>query len=375
MINNPIPEIPNVLVEKTKSQDNLFKKKNIIVLALLVLVAVLIGTIAFLIWKQNSKSVELTPIAEKQKVEEPAPVVQKPIEEEWKTYTDKEAGFALKYPASVGLNEEEGSSGISLSIAAEKLSDIPEDLPMLMGRKDALKEKSRLEKDTGDFDVNLGSLNGSTEMILARFEVCSLILDRKLTFFPNDYHVILTLSAPEALVTTEMPEFFTKDNANCGDQIVWNRDFSQDFRETLEQKQGKGIAQIWYDTFNEIVKTVRITAISKPVVMTPVTTAVPTPTYKNAKYGFGISYEKPYRVLEDKDSLSGYPKAIALVYGGGQAYDIVIEVWNSKAEYEKEYKTRLADLTVHEVNGKFITFLDMTKESNNKEIIQSFVEL
>jgi len=251
-------------------------------------------------------------------------------------------------------------------------------LPMLMGRNDALLEKSRLEKETGDFDVNLGSINGSTQVVLSQFEVCSLILDRKLTFFPNDYRVIITLSAPQALVTTEMPEFFTKDPKNCGDNIMWNRDYAKDFRETLEQKQGKGIAQTWYDTFDEIVKTVKIDAVAKSVVTTPVTQvtpATPVPTYKNSKYGFGISYEKPYRVLEDKDSLSGYPHAIALVYGGGQAYDIVIEVWDTKAAYEKEYKTRLSDLTVHEMNGKFITFLDMTKEANNEKIIKSFIEL
>ena len=95
--------------------------------------------------------------------------------------------------------------------------------------------------------------------------------------------------------------------------------------------------------------------------------------YKNDTYGFKVTYDNPYRLLTDKDSLSGYPHGLALLYTGGQAYDIVIEVWNSKAEYESEYGPRVSDLTVVENKGKFITLLDNTDSSANQQIIDSLV--
>jgi len=118
------------------------------------------------------------------------------------------------------------------------------------------------------------------------------------------------------------------------------------------------------------------------VTMKPEETATPTkkpvstlPMYTNEKYGFTIAYEKPYRAMDDADNLYGYPHGVVLIYAGGQAYDIVVEVWDTKAAYEKEYATRMADVTVHEVKGKFITLLDNTKEAGNKKVIDSFTLL
>jgi len=66
---------------------------------------------------------------------------------------------------------------------------------------------------------------------------------------------------------------------------------------------------------------------------------------------------------------------VALIYNGGQAYDIVIEAWDSKAAYETEHAGNLANLTAFESKGKFITFYDNTQEPGNKEIIGSVTVL
>lgn len=176
----------------------------------------------------------------------------------WKTYTNNEAGFSLKYPSYITLIDQQDPSKIILTITAEKLSDIPEDLPMFMGRDYALKEKAQLENKKGETDISLGKLNGVTNVVLSRFEVCSVIMDRRLTFYPNDYKVTLTFSAPIESVMTDMPEFFMKDSENCGNQTVWNRESSENFISTLLNNKGKGIAQIWYNTFEEVVGTIEL---------------------------------------------------------------------------------------------------------------------
>ena len=81
---------------------------------------------------------------------------------------------------------------------------------------------------------------------------------------------------------------------------------------------------------------------------------------------FSISYPKTYKALSDKENLYGYPNGIVLLYSGGQAYDVVVEVWNTKEAYQKEYALRMADLTVKQVSEKYITLLDNTKMPGNE---------
>lgn len=297
----------------------------------------------------------------------------------WATYSDQKAGFSFKYPPTlVAVNSEALSDNqLSLSVAAEKLADIPEDLPSFMGRNDALKEKALLAEGKGEGFVKIGSLYGNTSSTYSMFEVCSVMFVRKLKFYPGDYRVMLSLTAPEAKMTAAMPDFFQVDPKNCGNNLMWNQDKKTDFETTLQNHQGVGLAQTWYDTFYGIASTVQLmTPVANPSPsVTPVSSVAPSPTgltYKNETYGFELTYEKPYRVLTSKNDLYGYPKGVALLYTGGQAYDIVIEVWDAQAAYEKEYAGRLADLKVIKNKGKFITLLNNNPGSaENKKIIDS----
>ena len=124
------------------------------------------------------------------------------------------------------------------------------------------------------------------------------------------------------------------------------------------------MGQEWYNTFYNIMDTLKLTTPEAPATGT---------TYTNEKYGFEFTYDSPYKVLTDKDSLSGYPDGVALIYNGGQAYDIVIEAWDSKAAYESKHANNLANLTAFESKGKFITFYDTTMEAGNKAIIDSVI--
>ncbi|KKU93254.1 hypothetical protein A3E17_02400 [Candidatus Amesbacteria bacterium RIFCSPHIGHO2_12_FULL_48_14] len=93
--------------------------------------------------------------------------------------------------------------------------------------------------------------------------------------------------------------------------------------------------------------------------------------YRNTKYRFTISYPANFQALDDQENLYGWPNAVVLLYAGGQSYDLAVEVWNTKAEYEAKYKNA-ANLTVNEINGKFITLLNSNTKSEVDEIIATF---
>ena len=117
---------------------------------------------------------------------------------------------------------------------------------------------------------------------------------------------------------------------------------------------------------------------------TPIPTQNPSPSstpenslnvYKNEEYGFQISYPDNYQVLDSKNDLYGWPKGIVLFYNGGQAYDIVIEAWDTEAEYQSRYSSSNFEVIVKKIGNKYITAVDYTEEDGNKEIISTFIVL
>ena len=114
-------------------------------------------------------------------------------------------------------------------------------------------------------------------------------------------------------------------------------------------------------------------------VSTSVSTSTPGPSlkpgwklYQNSQYGFEFSYPSQYKVLTDSENLYGWPKAVLLLYKGGQSYDMAVEVWNTEAEYKAKY-TDTSTFSVFKTNGgKFITLLNQNKDPEVAEIIATF---
>ncbi len=121
---------------------------------------------------------------------------------------------------------------------------------------------------------------------------------------------------------------------------------------------------------------------AEEVVIMPTEEPVPTPTpqsnipagwkiYKNETYNFQIAYPAKYKVLTDEKNLYGWPNAVALIYGGGQSYDLPIEIWNSPSEYLAKYQSE-AGLVAKKVGNKYITLVNVNKDPEVDEIIATF---
>jgi len=210
----------------------------------------------------------------------------------WLTYTNTDAGFTLKYPPSVrfdtGDGGDMGDERDTLTIAVEKMSDIPEEYPLGMDRKTAVADREALEKGKaqtiGDFassdaliplNTDSGVLNARMNSVLSRFEVCSVLFNRSLTFYPGEFRVRITLDRDEKSIVESMPEFFTSDAKNCGEQMMWVRsaDKMGQFLPTLARGEGKGAGQAWYDAFDGIIQTITLMlpATGIPPVVSPTT--------------------------------------------------------------------------------------------------------
>jgi hypothetical protein len=142
------------------------------------------------------------------------------------------------------------------------------------------------------------------------------------------------------------------------------------FEPKLIANQGNGMAQTWHDTFNQILATIQLTPPTDQTEPTPSTKPAGS-VYFNEQYNFELTYSKPYKVLTSKADLYGYPNGLALLYTGGQAYDIIIEAWETQSAYEAHYATRLKDVTVLKTPEKFITLLNNTDTPENQKVIDS----
>jgi len=95
-------------------------------------------------------------------------------------------------------------------------------------------------------------------------------------------------------------------------------------------------------------------------------------TYTNEEYGFEISYPENYQTLDDENNLYGWSNGIVLFYGGGQSYDLPVEVWNTVSEYENKYGAQMNNLTIKKVGNKYITLLNANGKEEVDQIVVTF---
>lgn len=184
----------------------------------------------------------------------------------WQSYDNKEAGFSLKYPYTVTMDEKVGN--LVLIVESKKIEELDYpgfDLTEVQKDVELLKQG---QPGTNYVDwalpvsekiKNLGVVNAQESMVLSRFEICDVTFERKLVFYNNGYRVVLTLKEDKNNIIDNLPQYFTLNEENCGTNAIWDFDKQVDFYQELVAGKSFFTAQEWFDTFDKIVETIEVT--------------------------------------------------------------------------------------------------------------------
>lgn len=264
-------------------------------LLIIVLIAVLVGGIVY--WQQKNPAhpqVEqqyLEEISQLEKEQESlqkqlewyqqqpvlptvVPVIPIPLPSDttanWKTYEDPDIGFSLKYPPNVifgNYNYSEEGRKLPLSITSRKI-DVRQGGPFGFGPEETYRQKEKLEKKSWEnfcSDINPQCIIQLSENIYAIRSVslsgpisCEVHFIQTLIFFKKDYKVTVTLHGIESDIINESPHFFDgKERGACWNQTEEKDSRGKFYQELLEGKGSKA-AREWYETFDTIVRTLKV---------------------------------------------------------------------------------------------------------------------
>jgi hypothetical protein len=191
----------------------------------------------------------------------------KAIEDEtdlWIYYENEEAEFSIKYPHNISMDIED-QVDFYLSITNQDV----ESLEGTMGYNKETAEKNVKSLENGeygegvDFPLEVSKkvreimgVNAQEFMVLGRFEICDLRLERKLYFFNNDQQIVITLIVAKDNIISDHPEYLTVNEDNCGKDMIWDFEKQDQFYQNLEEGNLSGLTQEWFDVFDEIVDTI-----------------------------------------------------------------------------------------------------------------------
>jgi len=96
-------------------------------------------------------------------------------------------------------------------------------------------------------------------------------------------------------------------------------------------------------------------------------------TYTNKQYSFELKHPEEFQELQDE---GGWPNATIIISRPNrQSYDLPIEIWNSKADYETKYNipNYINNLKAFSIkNGKYLTLFNTNGDSDVDQILSTF---
>jgi hypothetical protein len=186
------------------------------------------------------------------------------ITDGWMVYREPKSGMTFSYPPDILINAPtEGGNQTTLKVTAQKLNEI-EDLTMNYTAEQAYKDQQSLLK--GEYGEQIDfALPESEEvfpvpggfgkrfLVLARFDICDVIFNRKAIFYRDNYQVTISYTGPDSLKLSES-EYFKIEEERCGSFKMWREGHA--FYPNLQSGQAFPEAQQWYDTFDTILMSI-----------------------------------------------------------------------------------------------------------------------
>ena len=186
-----------------------------------------------------------------------------------KKYDNPAVGFSFDYPKKFHfLKDGNYASDPNQTYLHVELKNIGEKTdPMDFNIEDAMKNIQAL--NAGKFGLeygfvfqpskqvkSVGFLFAQDFLVLARFEICSVVLERKLLFYFNNKQIVITLHAHIKKLKETMPKYFTVNKGNCGDELIWDFDKQEEFYHQLLAGSASPEIQTWFDAFDQITESI-----------------------------------------------------------------------------------------------------------------------
>lgn len=187
----------------------------------------------------------------------------------WQVYENKEVWFSFKYPTGTNLIKEENYKlDQKLSYIKVEVKDIgnpvaPNDLTKEQDMKNiedlsawkfwvyfdnSLKESEKV--------VSVWNIFGQDLMVVSRFEVCNVTVERMLIFYFNNKKILITAYAPTDTLKVSYPDYFMLDSENCQTETRWKFDKQAEFYQSLVDNKWISDIQLWYNDFDKMIWTV-----------------------------------------------------------------------------------------------------------------------
>jgi hypothetical protein len=247
-------------------------KKTIVSL----LYVVIVVAIVFFVWQSQKQGADSS-LQQEQGIEQNAAASEqefnnsgraKAIEDEadlWMFYEDESAGFSIKYPHDVVFDEDHDDSVLRLIVRSEPIETL--EYTIGFDRETALKNREALLRgeygpgvdwplDASKNVISVGPYNAQEFMVLARFEVCDVTLERTLYLLTDTHQVRVIVGGPEKAIQQGMPQYFKTDPDNCGAETIWDLEKRGQFYGDLVNGDGSEEAQRWFDVFDQIIGTI-----------------------------------------------------------------------------------------------------------------------
>ncbi|MFZ5391934.1 MAG: hypothetical protein ACOZAR_01940 [Patescibacteria group bacterium] len=183
-------------------------------------------------------------------------------------YENADLGISLEYPTQVALIDQNTTPSLdqkSLKIETKEIGKTQS--PSDLDAADEMKNIEALASGSYGFDIDwpltpskkvrpVGFLFAQDFLVLSRFDVCNVTLERKLLFYHNNQQIVITLYAPIDKLKTTMSDYFTTDSTNCSTEKIWNFDQQEKFYNQLVAGTASPEIQKWYSDFDQISESV-----------------------------------------------------------------------------------------------------------------------
>lgn len=186
-------------------------------------------------------------------------------------FDNTELGFSMQYPsriAMIGSSQTQSPDQESLKIETKEIgkSQNPGDL----SPEDEMKNIEALAAGNFGLDIDwpyapskkarsVGFLFAQDYLVLSRFEVCNVTLERKLLFYHNNQQITITLYAPASKLKASMSDYFAVDTVNCGNEKIWDFNKQGNFYNQLTAGTASPEIQQWYKDFDQITDSIIFT--------------------------------------------------------------------------------------------------------------------